>query len=158
MTSTSLIRSRDYLAGQRRAIIARSVAGSLAGAVPVPFLDDWATALVLGGGYRRIAAAHHIDLDNTALKTLVHGTSPPPSIVDLAASGIMLRVAGRVGRRGPRALAVAAGIDHKVSRGLSGAQHVCIAQIDPGGVEVINVRAIAPLAVRAQRATPAAIT
>lgn len=99
MTSTSLIRSRDYLAGQRRAIIARSVAGSLAGAVPVPFLDDWAKALVLGGGYRRIAAAHHIDLDDTALKTLVHGTNPPPSIVDLAASGIMLRVAGRAARR-----------------------------------------------------------
>ncbi|HEX3479970.1 MAG TPA: hypothetical protein VHT91_33345 [Kofleriaceae bacterium] len=99
MTSTSLIRSRDYLSGQRRAIIARSVAGSLAGAVPVPFLDDWATALVLGGGYRRIAAAHHIDLDDTALKTLVHGTSPPPSIVNLAASGIMLRVAGRAARR-----------------------------------------------------------
>src|SRR6185436_19297004 len=87
------------LAGQRRAIIARAVAGSLAGAVPVPFLDDWAKALVLGGGYRRIAAAHHIDLDDDALKTLVHGTSPPPSILDLAASGIMLRVAGRAARR-----------------------------------------------------------
>jgi len=99
MTSTSLIRSREYLAGQRRAIIARAVAGSLAGAVPVPFLDDWATSLVLGGGYRRIAAAHHIDLDVAALKTLVHGTSPPPSIVDLAASGIMLRLAGRAARR-----------------------------------------------------------
>jgi hypothetical protein len=99
MTSTSLMRSREYLAGQRRAIIARAVAGSLAGAVPLPFLDDWATALVLGGGYRRIAAAHHIDLDDAALKTLVHGTSPPPSIVDLAASGIMLRVAGRAARR-----------------------------------------------------------
>lgn len=99
MTSTSLIRSRAYLAGQRRAIIARSVAGSLAGAVPVPFLDDWATSLVLRGGYRRIAAAHHIDLDDSALKTLVYGTTPPPSIVDLAASGIMLRLAGRAARR-----------------------------------------------------------
>ena len=99
MTSTSLIRSRDYLAGQRRAIIARALAGSLAGAVPLPFLDDWATSLVLGGGYRRIAAAHHIDLDDDALKTLVHGTTPPPSILDLAASGIMLRVAGRAARR-----------------------------------------------------------
>jgi hypothetical protein len=67
--------------------------------VPIPFLDDWAKALVLGGGYRRIAAAHHIDLDDDALKTLVHGTSPPPSILDLAASGIMLRVAGRAARR-----------------------------------------------------------
>lgn len=99
MTSTSLIRSRDYLAGQRRAIIARAVAGSLAGTVPIPFLDDWATGLVLGGGYRRIAAAHHIDLDAAALKTLVHGTTPPPSVLDVAASGIMLRLAGRAARR-----------------------------------------------------------
>ena len=65
--STSLVRSRDYLAGQRRAIIARSVAGSLAGAVPVPFLDDWIASLGRGGGYRRIAAAHHIALDGVAL-------------------------------------------------------------------------------------------
>ena len=99
MTSTSLVRTRDYLVGQRRAIIARAIAGSLAGALPVPFLDDWAIATVLGGGYRRIAASHHVDLDDAALKTLVHGTTPPPSIADLAASGIMLRIAGRAARR-----------------------------------------------------------
>jgi hypothetical protein len=97
--TTSLVRSRDYLGGQRRAIIARSLAGSLAGAVPVPFLDDWARGLVLGGGYRRIAAAHHVDLDPAALKALVHGTTPPPSLFDLAASSIMLKVAGRAARR-----------------------------------------------------------
>jgi len=99
VTSTSLVRTRDYLVGQRRAIIARAIAGSLAGALPVPFLDDWAIATVLGGGYRRIAASHHVDLDDAALKTLVHGTTPPPSIADLAASGIMLRIAGRAARR-----------------------------------------------------------
>jgi hypothetical protein len=76
--TTSLARSRAYLASQRRAIIARAIAGSLAGTLPVPFLDDWVAGAVLGGGYRRIAAAHHIDL---------------------AASGIMLRIAGRAARR-----------------------------------------------------------
>ena len=99
MTVTTLVRSREYLATQRRTIIARAVAGSLAGALPIPFLDDWAVATVLGGGYRRIAAAHHIDLDHAAQKTLVHGTTPPPTIADLAASGIMLRIAGRAARR-----------------------------------------------------------
>jgi hypothetical protein len=105
MTTTSLVRSREYLSRQRRAIIARSIAGSLAGALPIPFLDDWASAMVLGGGYRRIAAAHQVDLDSAALKTLVHGTSPPPSIADLAAGGIMLRLAGRAARRMMLALA-----------------------------------------------------
>jgi hypothetical protein len=99
VTVTTLVRSREYLATQRRTIIARAVAGSLAGALPIPFLDDWAVATVLGGGYRRIAAAHHIDLDRAAQKTLVHGTTPPPTIADLAASGIMLRIAGRAARR-----------------------------------------------------------
>ena len=103
--TTSLARSREYLSGQRRAIIARAIAGSLAGAIPVPFLDDWATSAVLSGGYRRIAAAHHIDLDDAARKTLVHGSASPPNLVDLAASGIMLRIAGRAARRMMLALA-----------------------------------------------------
>lgn len=97
--TTSLVRTRDYLGGQRRAIIARAVAGSLATAVPVPFVDDWILGLVLGGGYRRIAAAHHIDLEPDALRTLVHGTTPPPNLLDIAASGILLRLAGRAARR-----------------------------------------------------------
>jgi hypothetical protein len=105
MTITSLAHSREYLAGQRRGIIARSIAGSLAGMVPLPFLDDWLMSLVVGSGYRRIAAAHHIDLDDAARAALVHGTSPPPSLVDLAASGIALRLAGTAARRMMVALA-----------------------------------------------------
>jgi hypothetical protein len=105
VTVTTLVRSREYLASQRRTIIARALAGGIAGALPIPFLDDWAVATVLGGGYRRIAAAHHIDLDPMAVKALVHGTTPPPTIADLAANGIMLRLAGRAARRMLLALA-----------------------------------------------------
>lgn len=105
MTTTSLARSREYLASQRRAIIARSIAGGLAGALPIPFLDDWAAGVMLGGGYRRIAAAHHIDLDPAAQKILVYGTTPPPNVADLAASGIALRIAGQAARRVMVALA-----------------------------------------------------
>lgn len=105
MTVTTLVRSREYLASERRMIIARAVAASLAGTLPIPFLDDWAVATVLGGGYRRIAAAHHIDLDHAAQKMLVHGSTPPPNLADLAASGIMLRIAGRAARRMLLALA-----------------------------------------------------
>jgi len=105
VTTTALARSRAYLAEQRRAIIGRSLAASLAGALPVPFLDDWAIAVVLGGGYRRIAAAHHIDLDRTAQRTLVHGTTPPPSLTELAAGGIVFRIAGTAARRMLLALA-----------------------------------------------------
>jgi hypothetical protein len=99
VTTTALVPRRDYLAGQRRTIISRALLGSLAGIVPVPFLDDWAISKILGGGYRRIAAAHQVDLDDQAVSNLVHGTTPPPSVVDMATAGIMLRIAGRAARR-----------------------------------------------------------
>ncbi|HEX4418518.1 MAG TPA: hypothetical protein VH165_11490 [Kofleriaceae bacterium] len=103
--TTSLIRSREYLAAQRRIIIARAVAGSIASAVPLPFLDDWVAAIVLGGGYRRIAAAHHIDLDDEALRLLVHGTAEPTSLAQLAAGSVVVRLAGLAARRMMVALA-----------------------------------------------------
>ena len=105
MTSTSLVQRRDYLDAQRRTIIARAVLASFAGVVPVPFVDDWAIANILGGGYKRIAASHQVDLDKEAVTNLVHGSSKPPSIADMAASGIAYRLAGRAARRMLLALA-----------------------------------------------------
>ena len=98
MTS-ALVPRRDYLVPQRRTIIARSVLGSLAGAVPVPFVDDWAIGRIVGGGYQRIAAAHQVDLTDEGAANLVHGTTPPPSVLDMAMSGIALRVATRAAKR-----------------------------------------------------------
>jgi hypothetical protein len=103
--TTALTMRRDYLVPQRRSIIARALAGSLAGAIPVPFLDDWAVAAILGGGYKRIAASHHVDLDDDAITNLVHGTAKPTSIADLAVGGIIMRVAGRAAKRMMLALA-----------------------------------------------------
>jgi len=104
--TTALTARRDYLDAARRTIIARSIAGSLAGALPVPFLDDWAVTAIVGAGYRKIALSHGVDLDDDAIKALVHGTSGPPSLVDIAAGGIIMRVAGRAAKR--MMLAVAA--------------------------------------------------
>lgn len=105
MTTSALVTTREYLNGQRRTIIARAIAASLAGLVPVPFLDDWAKAAVLGGGYKRIAAAHGVDVDDEALKNLVHGRTPPPSLTEIAASGILYRIAGLAAKRMMLALA-----------------------------------------------------
>jgi len=103
--TTALVARRNYLDAARRTIIARSIAGSLASIVPVPFLDDWAKAAVLGGGYKRIAAAHGVDLDDEAITALVHGKTPPPSIMEMAASGVMYRIAGVAAKRMLLALA-----------------------------------------------------
>ncbi|MDQ3364201.1 MAG: hypothetical protein M3680_02065 [Myxococcota bacterium] len=105
MTTTALTARRDYLIRHRRTIIARALAGSLAGAVPLPFLDTWAAGAVLGGGYRRIAAAHNVDLDEDAVRALVHGTTRPPSVSDLAIGGVIARIAGSAARRMMLALA-----------------------------------------------------
>jgi hypothetical protein len=95
----ALVPRRDYLAGQRRSIIARSLMGSLAGAVPLPFVDDWAINRIVGGGYKRIAASHQVDLTDEGAVNLVHGTTAPPSVLEIATSGIALRMAGVAARR-----------------------------------------------------------
>jgi uncharacterized protein (DUF697 family) len=96
---TAMTVRRDYLAGQRRTIIARSLLGSLAGAVPIPFVDDWAVSAIVGSGYRKIAAAHHVDIDDDAINKLVFGKSTPTSIASIAAAGVVTRIAGRAARR-----------------------------------------------------------
>lgn len=96
---TALVQRRDYLVGMRRTIIARSLMGSLAGALPIPFLDDWAVGRLLGGGYRKIAAAHHVDLTDEAVDNLVHGASKPPPIAQMAIGGVISRVATKAARR-----------------------------------------------------------
>jgi len=104
-TPTSLALRRDYLDGQRRLIIARAIVGSLSGLVPVPFLDDWLKSSILGGGYRRVAEAHGVDVRDPALANLVHGTTPPPSVAEIAAGGIVYRIAGAAAKRMMVALA-----------------------------------------------------
>lgn len=102
---TAIVLRREYLSPQRRLIIARSVVGSLASIVPIPFVDDWILATVLGGGYRRIAEAHGVDLSPEAVTNLVHGKTPPPSPGQLAVSGIVYRIAGVAAKRMMLALA-----------------------------------------------------
>jgi hypothetical protein len=97
--TTALVTRRDYLDDRRRSIIGRSIAGALASALPVPFLDDWAVGVVLGGGYKRIALAHGIDIDRDGLSTLVHGAAKPPSIVNIASAGVLIRIASKTAKR-----------------------------------------------------------
>ena len=103
--TTALTMRRDYLVPQRRSIIARALAGSLVGALPIPFVDDWAVSAVLGGAFKRIAASHHVDLDADAVQNLVHGTAKPTAIADLAVGGVVVRLAGRAAKRMMVALA-----------------------------------------------------
>ena len=80
-------------------IIARALMGSLAGAVPLPFVDDMAVTRVLGGGYKKIAAAHQVDVTDDAVNALVHGTTKPPSVTTMALTGVIGRLASSAARR-----------------------------------------------------------
>lgn len=97
--STELVPRRDYLQGHRRMIVGRAVAAALAGALPIPFFDDWVVGAILGNGYRRIAADHQIDLDDAAVKSLVFGKTPPTSVFSLALGGIAVRLATQSAKR-----------------------------------------------------------
>jgi len=44
-------------------------------------------------------ASHQVDLTDEGSANLVHGTTPPPSVLEIATSGIALRVAGAAARR-----------------------------------------------------------
>ncbi len=97
--SVALATRRDYLTKHRRMIIARSVVGSLASVIPLPFVDDWAKEKVLGAGYKRIASMHGVDLDDEAVAALVHGNSAPTNIANMAASGVIYRIANLAAKR-----------------------------------------------------------
>ncbi|MEZ4364038.1 MAG: hypothetical protein R3B48_27950 [Kofleriaceae bacterium] len=97
--STELVTRRDYLQPLRRFIVTRAVAGAFVGALPIPFFDDWAVGVVLGRGYRRIAASHQIDLDDRAVNHLVFGKTQPTSVFDLALGSLAVRLATQSARR-----------------------------------------------------------
>jgi hypothetical protein len=97
--TTALVLKRDYLATHRRMILSRAIAGTLAGLVPVPFLDDWLINAVVGSGYRRIAASHQVDLDDDAVKALVFGKTPPASLAEMAGSAIVYRLVSKTWKR-----------------------------------------------------------
>ena len=97
--STELVTRRDYLQAHRRQIVARSIAAAIAGALPIPFVDDWVVAAILSRGYRRIAAAHQIDLDDRAATNLVFGKTPPTSVIDLAVGSLAVKLATQSAKR-----------------------------------------------------------
>ena len=92
---TSLTLRRDYLGTHRRLAVGRALAAAAVGMVPIPLLDDWLYEAVLNGAYKRIASAHQIDVDELALKNLVHGKTQPKAWYELTGTAVAARLAGR---------------------------------------------------------------
>ena len=96
---SELVLRRDYLGPHRRLAIGRALATSAAGLVPLPFLDDYVLEAVLGGAFRRIAGDYQIDLDDGAVRNLVHGRSKPQSWAEVTGSAIAARLAAQTWKR-----------------------------------------------------------
>lgn len=97
--TTALTLRREYLAMHRRMILGRALAGTMVGLVPIPVLDDWLYGTVIGGAYRRIAVAHHVDIDDDAARNLVFGKTAAPGWADAAATTIAFRIATQTWKR-----------------------------------------------------------
>jgi len=99
MTTTALTLRREYLAMHRRLILGRAIGGTIVAMVPFPLIDDWLVKVVVGGAYRRLAAAQSIDLDGEAVKNLTFGKTPPPGWAETTASAIAFRLASQTWKR-----------------------------------------------------------
>lgn len=98
-TTAELVIRRRHLDEHRRQLIARSLAAALASAVPVPLLDDWVRGAVLRSTYRKLAADYKIDIEEDALRNLVHGRVEPPDLGKLFTDATVLTIIRRSWRR-----------------------------------------------------------
>lgn len=94
-----LVIRRQHLEDHRRLIIGSSLAAAVAGAVPVPVLDDWLCATILTGTFRKLATGHQVDIDQRALRNLVHGRTAPPELGKLMSGATLLAILRRSWRR-----------------------------------------------------------
>jgi hypothetical protein len=159
VTTTAIATRRDYLSRHRKLIIARSLAGTLASAVPLPFFDTWTLETILGAGYKRIAADYQIDLDERALKNLIHGRSKQLDWPQLVASSVAVRIAKGGARRMMVAMAAArsAGAAQRNFLTLTLFDHYC-AKLHVGlGLDGERAIAIRDEIARAIDATPGAL-
>ncbi len=76
-------------------ILGRSLAAALAGALPLPLLDDWLVSSIRRSTIRRIADARGIDMNEAAIVELADGSEAPPNWAELVSGGLALRLMTR---------------------------------------------------------------
>jgi hypothetical protein len=153
MTTMELSLRRDYLSQHRRMIIGRSIAASMAGLVPVPFLEEWLTSTIKRSTIRRIAAAREVDLDDEAVRAIADGPSTPPQWAEVAGGTLIYKLASKAWRRllyayvaarrtqaAARNFEIATLFDHYCARlhvgmGLNGEQAMDLRQIMTDAIE-----------------------
>ncbi len=80
-------------------IIGRSLAAAFAGAIPLPFVDDWMVSTIRRSTIAKIAESYDIDIDDDAIAAIADGPESPPKWSDFIGGGIALRVATKQWRK-----------------------------------------------------------
>lgn len=91
----ALVRAHDHLALHRRLILGHSLAASLVGLVPLPYVSDLLPALVKRDLVRKIAEARGVDLDEAAVRMIAEGEESPPTWKTVLSATPLLRFARR---------------------------------------------------------------
>lgn len=71
----------------------------MAGAVPLPILDDWLVASIRRSMIRRIADARGVDMDEEAVRAIADGAEAPAKWSELVGGGLAIRLLGRQWRK-----------------------------------------------------------
>lgn len=95
----ALVRTHGYLDQHRGMIIGRSLASALAGALPIPLLEEWLAATIRRSLIRRIAEARGVDLDDDAVRAIADGRARPPEWTEIAGGGLIYRLLRGTWRR-----------------------------------------------------------
>jgi len=97
--SYELTLSREHLSVNRRMIIGRSIAASMAGVFPVPIVEDWMSSTISRGTVKRIADSHAVDVDADAQRMIADGAEKPPDWTDIAGGTLLFKVMGKAWRK-----------------------------------------------------------
>jgi hypothetical protein len=75
----ALVRSNDHLFANRRLILGHTMAATVTGLVPLPYVSEWLPARVKRDLVRRIAESRGVDLDEPAIRMIAEGEVPRAS-------------------------------------------------------------------------------
>lgn len=97
--SYELTLGREHLATNRRMIIGRAIAASMAGLVPVPLVEDWMSSTISRGTIKRIAESHAVDLDEAATRMIADGPESPPEWAELVSGTLLFKMMSKAWRK-----------------------------------------------------------
>jgi hypothetical protein len=152
----AIARTHDHLAAHRRLILGHSLAESLVGLVPLPYVSDLLPALVRRDLIRKIAEARGVDLDDDALRMIAEGEVEGPTWKTVLSATPLLRFLRRSMRTAFMAWNVWRHAEN-AARGFAHAtlfDHYCARQHVGGELDLAQARALRQRMERAVK-TPA---